>query len=91
MTIATKGIRTLIGLSVVVGLCYSVSALISRRVYASGCNCSAEQREAVIFCSTQFGNGRLVNTFCDQNNGYYYYTCAHDPLLMPRVDACNDD
>ena len=89
MKIAVKAIRTLIGLGVVAGLCYSVSALKSQSVYASGCNCSAEQLEAEQFCLNQCGSSELSSFNCIPSAGEVIYNCACD--FVHRQDFCNDD
>jgi hypothetical protein len=91
MKIAVKAVRRLIGLGVVAGLCYSASALVSKPVYASGCNCSAEQLEAEEFCLRQFGSGRLTWFVCDQSAGQVAYVCLYDSNQWVQDDACNDD
>jgi hypothetical protein len=87
--IVVKVIRTLIGLGVVAGLCYSVSALKSQSVYASSCNCSAEQLEAEQFCLTQCGSQQLSSFVCIPSAGEVIYNCARDSVH--RQDFCNDD
>jgi hypothetical protein len=93
MKTAGKAIRTVVVLTIIGGLCYSVSALMSESVHASSCDCVAELAEAHQFCQDQFGNNRLSqgSWMCLANGPDVNYQCWADPHQVLRFDPCNDD